>query len=107
MNCYIKDEGKEETYVFEFILIFEFKVGSVLIGIFLKEFEYFKLRLFIVALELTISIERKNEDDGEREQFRNGVRFLRRKRVVYVRWSGSVGAKVEAIVYAICDTIRR
>ena len=23
VNCYIKGEGKEETYVFEFILIFE------------------------------------------------------------------------------------
>ena len=34
VNCYIKDEGKEETYVFEFILIFEFEVETVLIGIF-------------------------------------------------------------------------
>ena len=51
VNCYIKGEGKEEAYVFEFILIFEFKVVSVLIGIFFKEFEYFKLRLFFVVLE--------------------------------------------------------
>jgi hypothetical protein len=104
VNCYIKVEGKEETYVFEFILIFECKVGSVLIGIFFKEFEYFKLILFIVVLELAISI-KVNEDDCE--QLRDGVGFSRGKRVVYVRWSGSVGAKVEAIVYAICDAIRR
>ncbi len=75
MNCYIKDEGKEETYVFEFILIFEFKVESVLIGIFFKEFEYFKLRLFIVVLELAISIERKTKTMASASNFEMALDF--------------------------------